>query len=88
MTSFDAGFAFRLMKNMPVLSTDKLKVVLERPLPADTTPEETELHEACVDSFYGTLVPNGEFLKELEMGEFDDRYSTEENDPRNKEIPL
>ena len=60
------------MKNAPVLSIEDLKVVLERPLPEDASPENLELHEACKEFLYGTLIPNEEFLKRLEAGEFDD----------------
>ena len=60
------------MKNTPVLGVEELKVYVERPLPENAGPEYIELHKQCKKFLYETLIPNEEFLKRLEAGEFDD----------------
>ena len=59
------------MKNAPVLSVEELEVYLARPLPSDAGPEFVELRKQCDRFLHETLIPNEEFLKKLENGEFD-----------------
>ena len=79
--------------NEPKLSMEDLEILVNRPLPADAAPEDVELHKACREFYYGTLVPNEEFLKRLEAGEFDGskicmgESDPGEDDPETAEIP-
>ena len=59
------------MKNEPVLSVEELKIVMERPLEPDATPEEIELNKQCKIFLYETLIPFEEFLNKLDRGEID-----------------
>ena len=59
------------MKNEPVLSVEELKIVVERPLEPDATPEEIELNKQCKIFLYETLIPMEEFLNKLDRGEID-----------------
>ena len=60
------------MKNEPpALSTEELKIVVERPLEPDASPEEIELNKQCKLFLYETLIPMEEFLNKLERGEAD-----------------
>lgn len=59
------------MKNEPKLDVEDLEVFLARPLPENSSPEYVELHKQCVKFLHETLIPNEEFLKKLENGEFD-----------------
>ena len=60
------------MKNEPVLSIEELKIVLERPLEPDATPEEIELNKQCKIFLYETMIPFEEFLNKLDRGEIED----------------
>jgi len=79
------------MKNEPVLSIEELRIVLDRPLEPDATPEEIELNKQCKIFLEETLVPFEEFLNKLERGEIDnlDSFFREDNpdDADNMEIP-
>ncbi len=81
------------MKNAPILSIEELEVFLARPLPENSSPEDIELHEQCVKFLHETLIPNEEFLKRLEAGEFDGseicigERDPGEDDPETTEIP-
>lgn len=81
------------MKNAPILSVEELEVFLARPLPENSSPEDIELHEQCVKFLHETLIPNEEFLKRLEAGEFDGseicigESDPGEDDPETTEIP-
>ena len=81
------------MKNEPVLSVEELKIVVERPLEPNATPEEIELNKQCKLFLYETLIPFEEFLNKLERGEADPNDfpifsdSAEEDDTDNAEIP-
>ena len=79
------------MKNEPVLSVEELKIVVERPLEPDASPEEIELNKQCKIFLYETLIPFDEFLKKLDRGEIDnlDSFFREDDpdDPGNTEIP-
>lgn len=81
------------MKNAPILSVEELEVFLARPLPENSSPEDIELHEQCVKFLHETLIPNEEFLKRLEAGEFDGSEicmgegDSGEDDPETTEIP-
>ena len=81
------------MKNAPILSVEELEVFLARPLPGNSSPEDIELHEQCVKFLHETLIPNEEFLKRLEAGEFDGseicmgEIDPGEDDPETTEIP-
>ena len=59
------------LKNEPVLSIEELKIVLERPLEPDATPEEIELNKQCKIFLYETMIPFEEFLNKLDRGEID-----------------
>ena len=60
------------MKNEPpALSTEELKIVVERPLKPDASPEEIELNKQCKLFLYETLIPMEEFLDKLDRGEVD-----------------
>lgn len=61
------------MENVPKLSMEELEILVNRPLPESeaSEPAYVELHRQCIKFFYETLVPNEEFLKKLEAGEFD-----------------
>ena len=59
------------MKNAPILSVEELEVYLARPLPENAGPEDVELRKQCIKFLHETLIPNEEFLKKLEAGEFD-----------------
>ena len=76
------------MKNEPVLSVDELKIVLERPLDPDASPEEIELNKQCKIFLYETLIPFEEFLNKLDRGEINDLESfLREDNPDDPEIP-
>lgn len=81
------------MKNEPVLSIEELRIVLERPLEPDATPEEIELNRQCKIFLEETLVPMEEFLNKLERGEADPNdfplfsESSGEDNPDITEIP-
>lgn len=79
------------MKNVPVLSIEELRIVLDRPLEPDATPEEIELNKQCKIFLEETLVPFEEFLNKLERGEIDNLDSflgrDEPEDPEDTEIP-
>ena len=79
------------MKNEPVLSIEELRIVLDRPLEPDATPEEIELNKQCKIFLEETLVPFEEFLNKLERGEIDNLDSflgrVEPEDPEDTEIP-
>ena len=81
------------IKNAPILSIEELEVYLARPLPENAGPEYVELHKQCVKFLHETLIPNEEFLKRLEAGEFDDSEicmgegDPGEDDPETTEIP-
>ena len=81
------------MKNEPVLTVEELKIVLDRPLDPNASPEEIELHKQCRIFLQETLIPNEEFLKRLEAGEFDGseicigESDPGEDDPETTEIP-
>ena len=81
------------IKNAPVLDVEDLEVYLARPLPENAGPEDIELHKQCIKFLHETLIPNEEFLKRLEAGEFDgsEIYMGEvdpgEDDPETIEIP-
>ena len=79
------------MKNEPVLSIEELKIVLERPLEPDATPEEIELNKQCKIFLYETMIPFEEFLNKLDRGEIEDLDSfLGRDDPGNSddtEIP-
>ena len=71
MYSLDPAEREEEMKNEPVLSIEELKIVLERPLEPDATPEEIELNKQCKIFLYETMIPFEEFLNKLERGEID-----------------
>ena len=79
------------MKNEPVLSVEELKIVVERPLEPDATPEEIELNKQCKIFLYETLIPMEEFLNKLDRGEIDNLDSflgrDDQNGPDDMEIP-
>ena len=81
------------MKNEPVLSVEELKIVLERPLEPDATPEEIELNKQCKIFLYETLIPMDEFLDKLDRGEVDPNdfplfsECAEDDNPDNTEVP-
>ena len=81
------------MKNAPQLSLEELEVYLARPLPENAEPEYVELRKQCVKFLHETLIPNEEFLKRLEAGEFDGseifigESDPGEDDPETMEIP-
>ena len=82
------------MKNEPpALSVEGLKIVVERPLEPDATPEEIELNKQCKIFLYETLIPMEEFLNKLDRGEADPNDfplfldSAGEDNPDNAEIP-
>ena len=81
------------MKNAPQLSIEELEVYLARPLPENAGPEYVELRKQCVKFLHETLIPNEEFLKRLEAGEFDGseisigESDPGEDDPETTEIP-
>ena len=82
------------MKNEPpALSVEGLKIVVERPLEPDATPEEIELNKQCKIFLYETLIPMEEFLDKLDRGEADPNdfplfsESSEEDNSDNMEIP-
>ena len=79
------------MKNEPVLSIEELRIVLDRPLEPDATPEEIELNKQCKIFLEETMVPFEEFLNKLERGEIDNLDSffgrVEPEDPEDTEIP-
>ena len=91
--SSDPKEAEEEMKNEPVLSVEELKIVVERPLEPDATPEEIELNKQCKIFLYETLIPMDEFLKKLDRGEADPNdfplflEGPEEDDTDNAEIP-
>ena len=72
MYSLDPAEREEEMKNEPVLSVEELKIVVERPLEPDATPEEIELNKQCRIFLYETLIPFEEFLNKLDRGEIDD----------------
>ena len=83
------------MKNEPPpLSVEELKILDERPLKPDATPEEIELNKQCKIFLYETLIPMEEFLDKLDRGEADPNdfpllFSgcAEEDNPDCMEIP-
>lgn len=81
------------MKNEPVLDVEDLEVYDKRPLPENAGPDLIELREQCIKFLHETLIPNEEFLKRLEAGEFDGseicigEIDPEEDDPETTEIP-
>ena len=81
------------IRNTPKLDIEELEVFLARPLPENSSPEDIELHEQCVKFLHETLIPNEEFLKRLEAGEFDGseicigERDPGEDDPETTEIP-
>lgn len=76
------------MKNEPVLSIEELKIVLERPLEPDASPEEIELNKQCKIFLYETMIPFEEFLNKLERGEIDNLDSfLGRDDPDDMEVP-
>ena len=81
------------MKNAPILSVEELEVYLARPLPENAGPEDVELRKQCIKFLHETLIPNEEFLKKLEAGEFDGSEicmgegDPGEDDPEMTEIP-
>lgn len=81
------------MKNAPILSVEELEVYLARPLPENAGPEDVELRKQCIKFLHETLIPNEEFLKKLEAGEFDGSEicmgegDPGEDDPETTEIP-
>ncbi len=81
------------IRNTPKLDIEELEVFLARPLPENSSPEDIELHEQCVKFLHETLIPNEEFLKRLEAGEFDGseicigESNPGEDDPETTEIP-
>ena len=84
------------MKNEPVLSVEELKIVVERPLEPDASPEEIELNKQCKIFLYETLIPFEEFLNKLERGEadpndfplfFESAEGDDADDPDDMEIP-
>lgn len=81
------------MKNAPVLDVEDLEVFLARPLPENAGPEDVELRKQCIKFLHETLIPNEEFLKRLEAGEFDGSEicmgegDSGEDDPETTEIP-
>ena len=60
-----------LKNEPPALSVEELKIVVERPLEPDATPEEIELNKQCKIFLYETLIPMDEFLEKLDRGEAD-----------------
>ena len=93
MYSLDPAEREEEMKNEPVLSIEELKIVVERPLEPDATPEEIELNKQCKIFLYETLIPMDEFLNKLDRGEADPNdfplfsESAGEDDPDNMEVP-
>ena len=81
------------MKNAPVLDVEDLEVYDKRPLPENAGPEDVELRKQCIKFLHETLIPNEEFLKRLEAGEFDGseicigESDPGEDDPETTEIP-
>ena len=79
------------MKNEPVLSIEELKVLIERPLDPDASPEEIELNKQCRIFLYETMIPFEELLDKLDRGEIDDLSSIGlaacEEEPEETEIP-
>ena len=81
------------MKNAPVLDVEDLEVYLARPLPENAGPEYVEFRKQCIKFLHETLIPNEEFLKGLEAGEFDGseirigESAPGEDDPETTEIP-
>ena len=71
MYSLDPAEREEEMKNEPVLSVEELKIVVERPLEPDASPEEIELNKQCRIFLYETLIPMDEFLNKLDRGEVD-----------------
>lgn len=63
------------LKNEPVLTVEELKIVLDRPLDPDSSPEEIELNKQCRIFLQETMIPFEEFLQKLERGEIDDLES-------------
>ena len=75
------------LKNEPVLSIEELKVLMERPLEPDASPEEIELQKQCKIFLYETLIPMDEFLKKLDRGEIEDLNKYFEDNAEKTEIP-
>jgi hypothetical protein len=75
------------LKNEPVLTVEELKIVLDRPLDPDSSPEEIELNKQCRIFLQETMIPFEEFLQKLERGEIDDLESFMRDDPGGMEIP-
>ena len=75
------------LKNEPVLSIEELKVLMERPLEPDASPEEIELNKQCEIFLYETLIPMEEFLEKLDRGEIDNLDSFMRDDTGETEIP-
>ena len=81
------------IKNTPKLDIEDLEVYLARPLPENAGPEDVELRKQCIKFLHETLIPNEEFLKRLEAGEFDGseicigESDPGEDDPETTEIP-
>jgi len=74
------------MKNAPVLGIEELKVFLARPLPENAGPEYVELHKQSIAFLNETLIPNEEFLKRLEAGEFDNLGNAEEDEDYDEDM--